>query len=63
MIYYIHSKNAPRDHLMPRFVEIGLVFSLIGDLFLMSNEISSFVVGTVFFVIAHILYVFAFRMG
>ena len=37
MIYYIHSKNSPRDHLMPRFVEIGLVFSLVGDLFLMSN--------------------------
>lgn len=48
---------------MPRFVEIGLVFSLMGDLFLMSNEMSSFVVGTAFFVIAHILYVFAFRMG
>lgn len=63
MIYYIHSKNSPRDHLMPRFVEIGLVFSLIGDLFLMSNEDSSFVIGTVFFMIAHVIYILAFRMG
>lgn len=63
MIYYIHSKNSPRDHLMPRFIEIGLVFSLIGDLFLMSNEDSSFVIGTVFFMIAHTIYTFAFYMG
>jgi uncharacterized membrane protein YhhN len=35
MIYYIHSKNSSRDHLMPRFIEIGLCFSLVGDLLLM----------------------------
>ena len=38
MIYYIHSKNSPRDHLMPRFVEVGLIFSLVGDILLMVNE-------------------------
>lgn len=37
MIYYIHSKNSSRDHLVPRFIECGLVFSIIGDLLLMSN--------------------------
>lgn len=63
MLYYIHSKNSPRDHLMPRFIEVGLFFSLIGDLFLMSNEDSSFVIGTVFFMIAHTIYIVAFRMG
>lgn len=34
-----------------------------GDLFLMSNEDSSFVIGTIFFMIAHAIYIAAFRMG
>lgn len=63
MIYYIHSKNSSRDHLMPRFIEIGLIFSLVGDLLLMSNEDTSFIVGTVFFMIAHIIYILGFNMG
>jgi len=63
MIYYIHSKNSSRDHLMPRFIEIGLIFSLVGDLLLMSNEDTSFIVGTVFFMIAHIIYILGFKMG
>lgn len=63
MLYYIHSKNSPRDHLMPRFIEVGLFFSLIGDIFLMFNEDSSFVIGTIFFMIAHTIYIVAFRMG
>jgi uncharacterized membrane protein YhhN len=48
---------------MPRFVEVGLFFSLGGDLCLMANEDTSFIVGTVFFMIAHVFYVIAFRMG
>ena len=63
MIYYIGSKNSPRDHLMPRFVMIGLCFSLIGDCFLMVNEMSSFITGTLFFMVAHTLYIIAFMMG
>ena len=63
MIYYIHSKNSPRDHLMPRFIEVGLFFSLVGDVFLMSNEDSSFIIGTVFFMVAHLVYIIGFRMG
>ena len=63
MIYYIHSKNSPRDHLMPRFVEVGLVFSLVGDVLLMVNEDTSFLMGTLAFMIAHVFYIFSFRMG
>ena len=63
MIYYIGSKNSPRDHLMPRFIMIGLCFSLIGDCFLMVNEMSSFITGTLFFMVAHTLYIVAFMMG
>ena len=48
---------------MPRFVMIGLCFSLIGDFFLMVNEMSSFTTGTLFFMVAHTLYIVAFMMG
>lgn len=37
--------------------------SLVGDVLLMSNEIESFVVGTGFFLVAHICYVVAFNLG
>ena len=63
MIYYIHSKNSPRDHLMPRFVEVGLWFSLVGDIMLMVNEEVSFIVGTLFFMVGHSFYIVAFLMG
>jgi uncharacterized membrane protein YhhN len=63
MVVYIHGKNSPRDHLMPSVVEIGLLFSLVGDLMLMSNEDTSFMIGTGFFAVAHVLYIVAFNMG
>ena len=37
MIYYLHSKNNTRQHLVPNLVEAGLVMSLVGDVLLMSN--------------------------
>jgi len=63
MIFYIHNKNSPRDHLMPSLVEAGLFLSLVGDVMLMFNEDSAFIVGTIFFAVAHVVYIIAFRMG
>lgn len=37
--------------------------SLVGDVLLMSNELESFVIGTVFFLIAHICYIVSFCLG
>lgn len=63
MIMYLHNKNSVRQHLVPNLVEAGLVVSLVGDVLLMSNEIESFVIGTGFFLIAHICYIVAFNLG
>jgi uncharacterized membrane protein YhhN len=63
MIVYLHNKNSVRQHLVANLVEVGLVVSLVGDVLLMSNEIESFVIGTGFFLIAHICYVVAFSLG
>lgn len=63
MIIYISGKNSQRDHLVPTLIRAGLILSLIGDIFLMVNEISAFMIGTFFFLIAHILYCVAFTMG
>jgi hypothetical protein len=37
MIYYLYSKNSPRQHLVPNLVVAGLSMSLVGDVMLMSN--------------------------
>lgn len=63
MIIYISGKNAQRDHLVPTLIRAGLILSLIGDIFLMSSELSAFMIGTIFFFIAHILYCIAFSIG
>jgi uncharacterized membrane protein YhhN len=63
MIIYIHDKNRARQHLVPRLVEVGLILSLVGDVLLMSKEMSSFLVGTGFFMTAHVLYIIAFGIG
>jgi len=63
MILYVHGKNSPRDHLVPNLIEIGLIISLVGDLLLMSGETSTFLLGSGFFILAHIVYTVAFRMG
>lgn len=63
MIFYIHGKNSPREHLVPGLIEIGLIICLVGDVLLMSNEMSSFMLGTGFFMVGHIFYIVAFRMG
>lgn len=63
MIIYIHDKNRARQHLVPRVIEAGIALSLVGDLLLMSNEMSAFMVGTLFFMAAHVLYIVGFRIG
>lgn len=37
MLFYIHGKNSPRDHLVPSLIEAGLAICLVGDLLLMHN--------------------------
>lgn len=63
MIIYISGKNSNRNHLVPTLIRAGLILSLIGDLFLMLSEISAFMIGTCFFLIAHILYCIAYSIG
>lgn len=63
MIIYIHDKNKARQHLVPRIIEAGIALSLVGDVLLMSNEMSAFMVGTCFFTAAHLLYIVGFRIG
>ena len=63
MIIYLHTKNSSRQHLVPNLIEAGLCMSLVGDILLMSNEISSFIIGTSFFLIAHTFYIVSFNMG
>jgi uncharacterized membrane protein YhhN len=63
MILYIHDKNRMRKHLVPRIIEAGLVLSLVGDVCLMFKEMPAFLVGTCFFMVAHLLYIVGFRMG
>jgi uncharacterized membrane protein YhhN len=63
MIIYISGKNSQRNHLVPTLVRAGLILSLVGDLFLMVNELSAFMIGTFFFLLAHILYCIAFSIG
>lgn len=63
MIYYIHEKNKSKNELVSNLVKYGLIFSLVGDILLMANDTSSFVLGTSFFMVAHVIYIFAFRVG
>ena len=63
MIFYISGKNSIRDHLVPKLIKFGLAVSLIGDIIIMINEMSAFMVGTIFFLIAHIIYCVAFSIG
>ena len=60
MIIYICGKNAKRDDLVPTLIWIGLIFSLFGDLYLMSNQLS---VGAKYYFIGHILSCVAFSKG
>ena len=63
MIYYIHDKNRSRDHLVPNLVKYGLALSLVGDVCLMLNDMPSFLIGTGFFMVAHLLYIISYRIG
>lgn len=63
MILYISGKNSVRDHLLPTLIQVGLILSLVGDILLMSNEDAAFMLGTTFFLVAHVLYILGFRIG
>ena len=63
MIFYISGKNSQRGHLMPTLVKAGLCMSVVGDVLLMIDELSAFMIGTGFFLLAHVLYCIAFTIG
>ena len=63
MIAYIHYKNRQRQHLVPSLIELGIAICLVGDLLLMSNELSSFIMGTAVFFFGHLFYIAAFLIG
>ena len=63
MIVYISGKNSQRDHLVPTLIRGGLCLSLVGDVLLMMTELSAFMIGTGFFLLAHILYCVAYTLG
>ena len=56
-------KNSQRGHLMPTLVKAGLCMSVVGDVLLMIDELSAFMIGTGFFLLAHVLYCIAFTIG
>ena len=62
MIYYIWYQNTNNNR-MQKLIMTGLCFSLIGDLLLMMDGITTFLVGSLFFMITHIIYVAAFMIG
>lgn len=63
MIVYISGKSVHRDYLVISLIRAGLIVSLIGDIFLMVNELLAFMIGTGFFFIGHVLYCAAFTIG
>ena len=62
MIYYIwyFKENKSR---MQKIIMVGLCFSLVGDLLLMMDGMTPFLLGALFFMVTHILYVAAFVIG
>lgn len=63
MIIYLYEKSSNRNHLVPKLVIMGLALSLVGDVLLMFDEDDAFIVGTAFFLVAHIVYMIAMGMG
>lgn len=47
---------------MARLTTIGLIFSVVGDIMLSLEGEENFLIGTVFFFLAHVLYIFALRV-
>jgi uncharacterized membrane protein YhhN len=63
MILTISRLSCQRMHRILTIVGVGLAFSLAGDLCLMVNDPSVFMMGTMFFLVAHVFYCVGFSMG
>jgi uncharacterized membrane protein YhhN len=57
-LIYTHTK--PFETKLGRFIALGLIFSLLGDILLMIREVDLFIPGLLSFLIAQILYALAF---
>lgn len=63
MIVYADLKNSHKNHSVVQMIKAGLCFSLVGDVLLMSNDMPSFMIGTCYFIVSHIIYMVAFGIG
>ena len=63
MIYNISMQKVVKDQQQLSMIKYGLVLSSVGDFFLMLNDLLYFMVGTGFFLVAHVLYCVAAMAG
>ena len=63
MIIYADLKNAHKHHSVVQMIKAGLCFSLVGDVLLMTNDMPSFMIGTCYFIVSHIIYMVAYGIG
>ena len=63
MIVYLSLKIPIQDYFLLKMIKYGLIFSLIGDTLLMFSSPLLFMVGTTFFLIAHIFYCIGYIVG
>jgi uncharacterized membrane protein YhhN len=61
MIFHLYRSGSGRKHLI--LINTGLAICLVGDVLLMSKEMSYFNIGTCFFMVGHTFYIFGFRIG
>ena len=63
MIYNISMQKVVKDQQQINMIKYGLVLSSVGDFLLMFNELLYFMIGTGFFLVAHLLYCAAAMVG
>lgn len=63
MITYIYREKWEKDPIVPKLITFGLIFSVVGDVFLMFAHLHAFMIGTCFFFVGHVLYCIAFTLG
>lgn len=63
MIVYADIKNNHKSHSVVQLIKAGLCFSLVGDVLLITNDMPTFMIGTGYFIVSHIIYMFAYGMG
>jgi uncharacterized membrane protein YhhN len=63
MIVYADLKNSQTNHSVVQLIKAGLCFGLVGDVLLMSNDMPSFITGTCYFMISHLIYMVAYGIG